>query len=324
MDLTQSHRRRAIGSTRAWMVSVRPAHQNKYTIYRFKCELLGSGMSFIAFIFLLVSTIIPTEPADKDARNYYFGIVPQQSPMRLVQLWLPTIEYLKRETGINIHFATKKSIPEFESCLASKAYDLAYMNPIHYVVFRKVGGYNALARDIGASLRGLIVVPRDSSVRTLSDLRGMTIAFPSPGAFAASILPRQELQSLKIAFAPSYVRSHDSVYLTVASGIFPAGGGISRTFNAMSTQIKSKLRVLHSTRDYPTHAIATRSDMPEADRRKLLLALQDMSRKANTALKLTGIVKYGLAKDADWKPIRALNIDFKAINTKAETKILCR
>lgn len=45
-------------------------------------------------------------------------------------------------------------------------------------------------------------------------------------ACAASVLPRAALKEVGIAFGPRYVRSHDSVYRTVAQGLYPASGGI--------------------------------------------------------------------------------------------------
>lgn len=40
--------------------------------------------------------------------NILFGIVPQQSATRLAQVWVPFMNRLSEETGMNIRFATIK------------------------------------------------------------------------------------------------------------------------------------------------------------------------------------------------------------------------
>jgi len=47
-----------------------------------------------------------------------------------------------------------------------------------------------------------------------------------------------------IEFEPNYVKSHDSVYRAVAAGLFPAGGGVTRTFNSLDPAIREDLRII--------------------------------------------------------------------------------
>ncbi|MEM7212593.1 MAG: PhnD/SsuA/transferrin family substrate-binding protein, partial [Pseudomonadota bacterium] len=173
-----------------------------------------------------------------DARTLTFGIVPQQSASRLARMWAPLLDRLGADLGIKIRFKTTKDIPTFEACLASGAYDVAYMNPVHYTIFSEAVGYRALAHQSEKRLRGLIVVRKDSPIQTLEDLQGATVAFPSPGAFGASVVPRAEIRGRGIDFEPQYVKSHDSVYRAVIAGLTPAGGGVLRTLNAISDEMR--------------------------------------------------------------------------------------
>ena len=191
-----------------------------------------------------------------------FGIVPQQSATKLAQAWVPFIKRLSEETGVSVRFATTKDIPSFEKCLAPGAYELAYMNPYHFTVFNKLSGYRAIARQSDKQLQGFIVARNDAPFRTLEDLDGKQIAFPSPAAFGASVLPRAEMRARGIAHTPKYVNSHDSVYRAVAAGIYPAGGGVKRTFSSIPEKIRSQLRILYQTKKYTPHAIAALSTMP--------------------------------------------------------------
>ncbi len=157
------------------------------------------------------------------------GIVPQQSAARLAELWTPILAHLSEQSGYQLDFETARDIPTFEQRLAQGHYDLAYMNPYHYTVFHQQPGYAAIARQQGSRIHGLLVVRRDSPISSLQELQGRTLAFPSPAAFAASILPRGELKQLGIQFTPRYVSSHDSVYLAVAQGHLPAAGVLPKS-----------------------------------------------------------------------------------------------
>ena len=181
--------------------------------------------------------------AEAEKRKVVFGIVPQQSASRLAEVWVPFLDYLSRTSGARVVFATAKDIPTFEACLVSGAYDVAYMNPYHYTVFHEAPGYTAFARQKKKRLRGLVVARKDSGVEDLRDLRGQAVAFPSPAAFGASVIPRAEMRSAGIAIRPLYVKSHDSVYRAVAAGLMTAGGGVLRTFGNIDPEIREQLRI---------------------------------------------------------------------------------
>ncbi len=63
-----------------------------------------------------------------------FGIVPQQSPLKLSKKWLQITKYLSQKTGIKIIFKTENSIPAFEKKLYKGIYDFSYMNPYHFIL----------------------------------------------------------------------------------------------------------------------------------------------------------------------------------------------
>ncbi|SMF01407.1 phosphate/phosphite/phosphonate ABC transporter substrate-binding protein [Pseudobacteriovorax antillogorgiicola] len=245
-----------------------------------------------------------------ESRTISFGIVPQQSASTLAEKWLPICKILSEQTGLAITFKTAPDIPTFERRLAEGAYDLAYMNPYHFVTFHKTPGYQALAKAKAKRIKGILVTRKSSHVHSLTDLQGARLAFPSPAAFAASILPRSELAQQKISFSPHYVSSHDSVYRAVAKGLFPAGGGVIRTFNTIDPTIREHLRIVWTTKPYTPHAIAVRPDMSDSVRTKLQNALQalDTSPKGRDALSSISIKGFEVAHNEDWDDVRALAI----------------
>lgn len=258
----------------------------------------------IIIILLSYSCLVNAE------RSLNFGIVPQQSATKLAKLWGPIFSHLEKETGIKIQFETAPNIPIFEKRLAEGQYDLSYMNPYHYVIFSKVPGYKALGKASEKRIKGIIVVRKASNIENLNDLNNSELAFPAPAAFAASILTRTALTKQGILFTPKYVSSHDSVYRAVAKGIYPAGGGVIRTFNNAAPEIRAQLKVMWTSKGYTPHAIAAHPRVDGADVRKIQEALINMQnsfigRKLLEDIKVKG---FEAGIDDDWNDVRALNI----------------
>lgn len=243
------------------------------------------------------------------------GVVPQQAAGALARTWGPLLAEVGRRAGVTLDFRTAPDIPAFEARLAAGDYDLAYMNPYHYTVYSSAPGYRAFARQRGEGLRGILVVRKDAPIREIAQLQGLSVAFPAPAAFAASVLPQAALRQAGVRVEPVYVRSHESVYLAVARGLYPAGGGIERTLAATAPEVREQLRVLWRTEPYTPHALAAH---PRADRalvarvRDALVALADdpHGRALLAAIQFTGWVA---AADADWNDVRALHIDLLPI-----------
>lgn len=240
-----------------------------------------------------------------------FGIVPQQSASKLAQLWGPIMEEISQQSGLNIRFATAPDIPTFEKRLTAGEYDIAYMNPYHYTVYHKKVGYQALAKVQDKRIKGIIVIAKDSNINSLSDLENRTLAFPAPAAFAASILTRAALSANQVNFTPKYVSSHDSVYRSIAKGIYPAGGGIVRTFNSVDPEISSQLKILWTTKGFTPHAIATHPRITPEDARKIQQVIikmgdQQTGKKLFHNLKIKSFEK---AVDSDWDDVRNLKLN---------------
>ena len=239
-----------------------------------------------------------------------FGVVPQQSAKKLASLWTPIFTYLSEKTGDDIHFVTASDIPTFEQRLLAGEYDLAYMNPYHFIVFNQSPGYLALAKQKDHRLKGIIVVKKDSPIQSLKELEGMKLAFPSPAAFAATVIPQAQLELENIGFTSQYVSSHDSVYMGVARGFFNAGGGVQRTFNNTDPAIREQLRVLWTSIGFTPHAFAVHPRVSDAAKLRLQTAMVAMSTDPEGIALLENINFSGIeaATDSDWDDIKSLKL----------------
>lgn len=264
--------------------------------------------------FLVFICILSTSTITAAQETLSFAVVPQQSASKLAKLWTPIIEKLSLDSGLKIKFTTAPDIPTFEKRLSEGQYDIAYMNPYHYVIFNQSVGYQAISKARDKKIKGIIVTAKDKGINELADLNGSTLAFPAPAAFAATILTQATLNANNVNFKAKYVSSHDSVYLTVAKGIYPAGGGVLRTFNNVDANIRAQLKVLSTTKGYTPHAIAIHPRVKKAQLIEIqhqLSALEE-SQSGQTLLKSINIKGFENALDADWNDIRQLQL---SVNT---------
>jgi phosphonate transport system substrate-binding protein len=259
--------------------------------------------------FVLPAISVANQPL-AETETYTFGIVPQQSASRLARDWGPLLRHLSQTSGVNLTFKTAPNIPEFERRLAKGEYDFAYMNPYHYTVFSDSPGYRAFSKVSNKTIKGIFVVREDSKISTLQDLSGTRLAFPSPAAFAATVLPRSELHHRAIEYEPTYVNSHDSVYRGVAMGLFPAGGGIMRTLNVLDPNIRSQLRILWTSKGYTPHAFAVHPRVPGDAVKRVAKAMYELntSDTGRKTLANLGMKELEPANDSDWNDVRELSL----------------
>lgn len=272
---------------------------------------LGGVLSKINASLLAAAFLFSGELQAADPAVVSFGVVPQQTASKLAKTWRPILKHLSEKTGVKIRFRTAPSIPEFEERLAAGRYDIAYMNPYHYTEFSKNPGYLAFAKAKNKSIRGIVVVRKDSKINQLSDFDQQTMAFPAPAAFAASVLPRAQFSLNNIEVTPKYVSSHDSVYLSVARGIYVGGGGVKRTLATISPEIRDQLKVLWTTEPFTSHPLAAHPRMDKHTVAQLVNAMLAMENSEEGRLLLEQLAWKGIeaADDKRWDDVRGLGLE---------------
>lgn len=263
---------------------------------------------FVYVFFLLLNLFLLNQRllAKSLDDSYSFAIVPQQAASKLASQWLPLIDDLVTNTNIDLRFATEVTIDQFENGILQEKYDFIFANPIQYVKAHKFAKYTAIAKLKNQLIQGIIVVRKDSVINNLRDLNNQSMAFPSAKAFAATILVQSKLTEQGISIKPNFVVSHDSVYLSVATGLHAAGGGIQRTFASLDKTVQEQLRVLDLTEPFTPHAVAIHQRVPDHVKKTVqtaLLALTNTSQQKRI-LKRLKISGFASATNSDWDDIR--------------------
>lgn len=260
--------------------------------------------------FILISLILIS--INSYAKDIIFGIVPQQSPKVIFKKWLPIVQELSKKTGYKIILKTESSIPKFEKALYAGKYDVAYMNPYHFVIANKTQGYNAMVRS-SKSIQG-IILSRNNKKLEKNNILGATFLFPAPKAFAATLLTKYEIfQKFGINIDKNskvvYVNSHDSVYKGIGRGIGDFGGGIVRTFKSFSNEkTKQDLSLIYKTNKYPSHPIAINSNLSKEIEVNIKQSLLSISIEKLNKLNIPNLKS--ITND-EYKDVKKLAIDLE-------------
>jgi len=223
------------------------------------------------------------------------GVVPQQSPLKLLKVWKPVADHLSKKTGEKVTFKTEKSIEKFAQALYNGAYDFAYVNPHQYIIAHQKQGYLAKIRA-EKNIRGILVMKYGTDIKKLKD-KNARYLFPSPTAFAATLLTKYDLiqrynVSIETLNNAHYVNSHDSVYKGISRGVGDVGGGIERTFrNISDSKLKNDIHIVHVTPAYPSHPFVFKADMNERHKEAIGDALLNIPKSLLNTLSIKKLKK---------------------------------
>ena len=179
--------------------------------------------------------------------KYSFAVVPHYNATELHKGWAPVLQRISRETGLELEIKIAPSIPEFETEFLKGVPDFVYLNPYQAVLAKQAHGYVPLLRE-SKSLSGILVVRNDSPYRSVRDLKGQTVAFPTLNGFGAVTYLRALLASEEgIRFEARYVKSHANVFRHVIRNEAAAGGSVTRALNHELPDLREQLRIIYKT-----------------------------------------------------------------------------
>ena len=267
--------------------------------------------TFACLLLIIAALTVRAEQEQPDT-TYQFGIVPQFEARHLASIWMPILNELEQRTGLRFRFAGTPRIPDFERDFQEGRFDFAYMNPYHSLTAAETQGYQPLVRDGGRSLFGILVVPKESPIQSVTELNERTVAFPAPNALGASLLMRADLETLHgVRVKPDYVKTHSSVYTNVLLGKAAAGGGVMGTLRQQKPEIRDALRVLYKTREMAPHPVVAHPRVPAEHREAVRRALLEMAATEEGAKRLAKVPVKKLIKASvdDYRPLKAWGLE---------------
>lgn len=249
-----------------------------------------------------------------DVKVYVVGIHPLHNPQRLMKLYGPVVEYINAGIpGVHFNLEASHNYEEFDKKLYSGHFDFAMPNPYQTVLSLK-HGYRVFGKmGDDKDFRGIILVHKDSDIRTVSDLKGKKVAYPAPTALAATMMPQYYLHTHGIDVNRDienvYVGSQESSIMNVVLGHVAAGATWPapwKTFSAEHPKLASQLKVKWQTDSLINNGWVVRKDIPPglADEFGAALFGLDSSAQGRKMLERLPISRFEPASDSTYVPVR--------------------
>ena len=243
------------------------------------------------------------------------GIIPSLTATGLYDQFTPLADYLSRKIGQPVTVAISKDYRTHIDQIGQDKIDIAFVGPVPYLeVIDLYGKKPLLARleNKGApTFQGIIIVARDSPIRTLADLKGNRFAFGEKDCTMGSTVPLYMLWEAGVTLDTlaryDFLNNHDNVSLAVLMGDFDAGAVKEEVFYEYE---KRGLRAIAKTPPISERLFVTSSSLSDEKVRVLRDALLDLkkSKEGRAILSAIGASLTGMVDvhDEDYDNLRVI------------------
>lgn len=199
----------------------------------------------------------------------------------IISRFTPLADYIARSIGRPVEVRVGRDYEEHINAIGNDSVDIAYMGPAGYVnLVEKYGKQPLLVRQVvdgQTLLKGEIIVRQDSSLQSLSELKGKRFIFADANSTMGSVLPQGMLVQAGVPLTSlaryKFLEGHDNVAMAVLAGDYDAGAVKEEVF----TKYKPRgLRVLAHIPSVYDHVFVASAKLPTAlidSLRSLLLKL---------------------------------------------------
>jgi len=146
----------------------------------------------ISYFFIMdIETPLPEIDSGHDAKHeiVYFGVISRYSPRSIVSGYQPLMKYLTENTPYHFKLKLSRNYLETVEQLTMGRIDFASLGNYTYIQAHHKHGIKCIAMPINADGSNNnyddIIVPTDSKIQSLKDLKGKSFAFASKQSFSA-------------------------------------------------------------------------------------------------------------------------------------------
>lgn len=252
---------------------------------------------------------------------YLFGVHPLHNPKHLFEVYQPLVDYINKHLEESeLRLEASRDYPTFDEKLFSGHFDFALPNPYQTVESTK-HGYKIFGKmGDDENFRGIILIRKDSGIKSVEDLKGKTVSYPAPTALAGTMMPQWYLHThginINTDITNSYVGSQESSMMNVYLGKSAAGATWPPPWLAFvkkNPQIAKELVVIWETFSLPNNGLVVKKDVPEALVKRVaeLLFSLDKNDEGKKILASMELSRYEPANDATYDSVREFLREFE-------------
>ena len=222
---------------------------------------------------LLLGGLAPSAWAQQAVYN--FSPVNQYDINLTAAYWNPIIAYVSEKSGVKLNLKIGRTSADTTAYVLAKEVEFVFSNHL-FSPDREQLGWKVFGRRNTPPLQGQIVVPEDSPIKDLAQLKGQEVAFAGPEAFIVYKVPYANLLSKNIDVKVVFAGNQNAAFAQLFAGKVAASGGNSQLVEGYARREGKKFRVLWSSENFQDLALMASSKVPEADARKVAAAFVDM------------------------------------------------
>lgn len=274
----------------------------------------------------------PTEPR---ARNpalpaLTIGLIPEKNIFGQIDRYQPLADYVSSKLGRSVQLRVLSRYGNILRNFESANMDGAFLGSFTYVLARQKLNLEVLARPLGTDGRstyhGLLVVRKDSGIRTVGDLRGKSFAFVDKATTAGYLFPLALLRKNGVSdyrdfFKEAYFAgTHEDVARDVLEKRAAAGALKNRIFEDLASRdpgFERELAIIARSRPVPENGLAVRASMDRGlkERLRAILLQMDLDASGREVLRSMRAVRFIRTADEDYEPVveyaREAGLDLK-------------
>ena len=256
--------------------------------------------------FLLTLTPAWGQPANG---GYRFSPVNQFDINLTAAYWNPIIQYVTDKSGVKLSLKIGRTSADTTAYVLTQEVEFVFSNHL-FSPEREQLGWKVFGRRQMPAIQGQIVVPADSPITELAQLKGEEVAFPGPEAFIAYKVPYAQLLNRGIDIKVVFGGNQNGALAQLFAGKVKAVGGNSQLIEGYAKRENRKFRVLWSSEPFHDLALMVSGKVPEKDAQAVAQAFLNMHKdpKGRDILHQTS-QKVGLPIDAYFIPASAADYD---------------
>lgn len=265
-----------------------------------KCISLFIGA---AILFGVASCSRPTSSGKLSVPRLVVALKPDKNPDVMLKEKVALTEFLTQALGNPVEVIIPLSGAVIEEGLANGTIDLAYVSGGTMLqVVKSKSGELLLAGEIKGktTYSSYWVGKKESAYASVAELKGKPVAFSGMTSTSGKLIPHWTMireglleahQQPEVFFGQDnvwYGSGYVSAVERVLSGEAEAAAVSDYVLDGdkhLSVEQRGKLRKIAEQGPVPTHAIAIRSSLPEADKQALLAALTSLNEEKNHTLR---------------------------------------
>jgi phosphonate transport system substrate-binding protein len=240
-----------------------------------------------------------------------FGSVAMEIHAAMHKRLKPLTQYLSDKLGQPVSLKLSPNMGAAINEVADKKVTFAYLTPVAYLKAHKKGNAKIVAKTVTkgkASFQLMIVVKKDSPIKTVADLKGKTFAFGDKKALLQRATVVGAGMKMEDFSEYKFIGHYDNIARAVMNGDFDAG--ILKDTKAFKWE-KKGLRILAASPDLPPYNIAANGDVSDELLAKLKKAFLDLDPKNPKHLKIIKSVSskydgFAATNDAEYDVVRKL------------------